>query len=71
MLPAQKSTTPPPSGKYSRVGVAPYGLVTSRCGTNDSHLVCALGEPRHGWNANCETVVQIAKINWNPERRVP
>ena len=52
------------SRRYSRVGVAPYGLVTSHCVANDTHLVCALGEPRHGWNSNCETVVQIARIHW-------
>jgi len=51
--------------KYSRVGVAPYGLITSHCVSNGTHLICALGEPRHGWNANCETVVQIAKLIWN------
>ena len=34
--------------KYSRAGVLPYGLVTSHCGTNGTHIACALGEPRHG-----------------------
>lgn len=48
--------------KYSRAGVVPYGLVTSHCVSNTSHVVCALGEPRHGWNNNCETAVQIAKV---------
>ena len=57
------------TGRYSRVGVAPYGLVTSHCGANETHLVCALGEPRHGWNANCETVVQIAEIDWTAAAR--
>eukprot|EP01052_Picozoa_sp_SAG31_P003298 SAG31_NODE_125_length_23649_cov_7.156202_16_plen_125_part_00 len=54
--------------RYSRVGVAPYGLVTGHCVANDTHLACALGEPRHGWNANCETVVQIARIVWKRGR---
>ena len=51
--------------KYSRAGVLPYGLVTSHCGTNGTHIFCALGEPRHGWNSNTEPLVQIAKVTWH------
>ena len=53
--------------RYSRVGVVPYGLITSHCVANDTTIACALGEPRHGWSANTETVVQIASINWRGE----
>jgi hypothetical protein len=52
------------TSKYSRVGVLPLGLITSHCVTNTTHIVCALGEPRHGWNANCETAVQIGRVEW-------
>ena len=51
--------------KYSRAGVLPYGLVTSHCGTNHTHIFCMLGEPRHMWNSNTEPLVQIARVNWN------
>ena len=49
------------TGRYSRIGVAPYWLVTSQCGANNTHLICscALGEPRHGWNANCERLLPL------------
>ena len=50
--------------KYSRAGVLPYGLVTSHCAWNGSHIACALGEPRHMWNSNTESVVQIAEVVW-------
>ena len=52
------------TGKYSRAGVLPYGLVTSHCAYNGSHIGCALGEPRHGWNSNTESVIQVAKVVW-------
>ena len=51
-------------GKWSRVGRMPYGCITSHCGTNGTHIMCALGEPRHGHNGNAESVVQIARIEW-------
>jgi hypothetical protein len=51
-------------GKFSRAGVLPYGLVTSHCGANGTHIFCVLGEPRHGWNSNTEPLVQIAAIEW-------
>ena len=50
--------------KYSRAGVLPYGLVTSHCGQNGTHLFCLMGEPRHMWNSNTEPLVQIAQIEW-------
>ena len=50
--------------KYSRAGVLPYGLVTSHCGTNQTHIFCMLGEPRHGWNSNTEPLVQVAAVTW-------
>eukprot|EP01047_Picozoa_sp_COSAG01_P061965 COSAG01_NODE_7808_length_3047_cov_3.984396_5_plen_79_part_00 len=50
--------------KFSRAGVLPYGLVTSHCGANGTHIFCMLGEPRHGWNSNTEPLVQIAAIEW-------
>ena len=34
--------------RYSRAGVMPYGLITSHCVNNVTHIICALGEPRHG-----------------------
>ena len=30
--------------RYSRVGVVPYGLITSHCVANDTTIACALGE---------------------------
>lgn len=53
--------------KYSRSGVLPYGLVTSHCGCNGTHIICALGEPRHMWNSNTDPVTQIAKIVWTED----
>ena len=55
------------TNKYSRAGVLPYGLVTSHCAYNGSHIACALGEPRHLWNSNTESVVQIAQVKWAVE----
>eukprot|EP01043_Picozoa_sp_COSAG02_P064921 COSAG02_NODE_9638_length_2153_cov_2.808179_2_plen_79_part_00 len=49
--------------KWSRIGKMPYGLVTSHCGTNQSHIICIGGEPRHGHFGNTETVVQIAAVD--------
>jgi hypothetical protein len=50
--------------KYSRAGVLPYGLVTSHCGANVTHVFCMLGEPRHMWNSDTEPLVQITEIDW-------
>ena len=50
--------------KWSRVGKMPYGLITSHCGTNGTHLICIGGEPRHAHNSNTETAVQIAEITY-------
>ena len=49
------------------VWVLADGLVTSHCVNNETHIICALGEPRHGWNANCENLVQIARISWKTD----
>jgi hypothetical protein len=48
--------------KWSRIGKMPYGLVTSHCGTNQTHIICIAGEPRHGHFGNTESVVQIAAV---------
>ena len=48
--------------KWSRVGKIPYGCITSHCGSNGTHVLCATGEPRHGWYGNGESVVQIGRI---------
>ena len=50
--------------KWSRVGKMPYGLITSHCGTNGTHLICIGGEPRHAHNSNTETAVQIAEVTY-------
>jgi hypothetical protein len=48
--------------KWSRIGKMVYGLVTSHCGTNQTHIICIGGEPRHGHFSNTETAVQIAAV---------
>jgi N-acetylneuraminic acid mutarotase len=48
--------------KWSRIGVLPYGCITSHCGTNGTHVICIGGEPRHGHNGNAESVVQIGRV---------
>ena len=48
--------------KWSRVGKMPYGEITAHCGTNETHIICIGGEPRHGHNDNTDSVVQIAEV---------
>jgi hypothetical protein len=50
--------------KWARVGKIPYGEITAHCGTNQTHIICIGGEPRHGHNDNTDSVVQIAKISY-------
>lgn len=52
-------------GVYSRIGTLLYGVITGHWGTNGTHVIGVGGEPRHGWNGNTETVVQIGKISWS------
>ena len=40
------------------------GCVTSHAGTNGTHVFVVGGEPRHGWNGNTETAVQVAEVTW-------
>eukprot|EP01044_Picomonas_judraskeda_P007378 COSAG03_NODE_790_length_5844_cov_46.596519_4_plen_53_part_00 len=49
----------------------PYGEITSHCGTNETHIICIGGEPRHGHNDNTDSVVQIAKVSHLAEGTQP
>ena len=52
------------TGKYSRVGVMPYGVITAHWGSNGTHVIGVAGEPRHGWNSNSESLVQIGELSF-------
>ena len=47
---------------FGRLGKVLYGVGTGSWMTNGSHLLGFGGEPRHQWNMNAESVVQMARV---------
>ena len=47
---------------FGRLGKVLYGVGTGSWMTNGSHLLGFGGEPRHQWNMNAESVVQVARV---------